>query len=35
MEDLRRQSEGGGSTLEDIFVNIVGAQRYTETLDWL
>lgn len=35
MEDLRQQSEGGGSTLEDIFVNTVGAQRYTETLDWL
>jgi len=35
MEDLRQQSEGGGSTLEDIFVNTVGAQRYSETLDWL
>lgn len=35
MEELRQQSEGGGSTLEDIFVNIVGAQRYSETLDWL
>jgi ABC-2 type transport system ATP-binding protein len=35
MAELRQQSEGGGSTLEDIFVNIVGAQRYSETLDWL
>jgi ABC-2 type transport system ATP-binding protein len=35
MEDLRQQSAGGGSTLEDIFVNTVGAQRYSETLDWL
>ena len=35
MAELRQQSEGGGNTLEDIFVNIVGAQRYSETLDWL
>lgn len=33
--ELRQQSEGGGNTLEDIFVNLVGAQRYSETLDWL
>jgi ABC-2 type transport system ATP-binding protein len=35
MTELREQSESGGNTLEDIFVNIVGAQRYSETLDWL
>jgi len=35
MAELRQQSEGGGNTLEDIFVNLVGAQRYSETLDWL
>ena len=31
MEDLRTGSE----TLEDIFVRVVGAERATETLDWL
>jgi len=35
MTELRQQSEGGGSTLEDIFVNIIGAQRYSAKLDWL
>ena len=35
MAELRQQSAGGGTTLEEIFVNIVGAQRYTEKLDWL
>jgi ABC-2 type transport system ATP-binding protein len=35
MTELRQQSEGGGNTLEDIFVNLVGAERYSETLDWL
>jgi ABC-2 type transport system ATP-binding protein len=35
MADLRRQSAEGASTLEDIFVNIVGAERYAEKLDWL
>lgn len=35
MEDLRSQSVSGASTLEDIFVNIVGGERYTERLDWL
>jgi ABC-2 type transport system ATP-binding protein len=35
MAELRQQSEGGGNTLEDIFVNLVGGQRYSETLDWL
>jgi len=31
MAELRRESE----TLEDIFVRVVGAERMTETLDWL
>ena len=31
MADLR----GGGGSLEDIFVNVVGAERYSEKLDWL
>ncbi len=35
MDDLRRQTSGGASTLEDIFVRVVGAERHTETLDWL
>jgi ABC-2 type transport system ATP-binding protein len=35
MAELRQQSDGGGTTLEEIFVNTVGAQRYTEKLDWL
>jgi hypothetical protein len=35
MADLRAQSESGASTLEEIFVNIVGAERYSEKLDWL
>jgi len=35
MADLRSQSVNGASSLEDIFVNIVGAERYSEKLDWL
>lgn len=35
MDDLRRQSDGGASTLEEIFVNTVGGDRYTDKLDWL
>lgn len=35
MAELRQQAAEGVSTLEDIFVNIVGAERYTEKLDWL
>ncbi|HZS57484.1 MAG TPA: ABC transporter ATP-binding protein [Bryobacteraceae bacterium] len=35
MAELRQQAAAGVSTLEDIFVNIVGAERYTEKLDWL
>ncbi len=35
MAELRAQGTAGASTLEDIFVNLVGAERYTEKLDWL
>jgi ABC-2 type transport system ATP-binding protein len=36
MDDLRRQSDGAASTtLEEVFVNTVGGDRYTEKLDWL
>jgi ABC-type Na+ transport system ATPase subunit NatA len=35
MDDLRRRSDGGSSTLEEIFVNTVGGDRYTDKLDWL
>lgn len=35
MAELKQQAAEGLSTLEDIFVNIVGAERYTEKLDWL
>jgi ABC-2 type transport system ATP-binding protein len=35
MADLRSQSVNGASSLEDIFVNIVGAERYSDKLDWL
>jgi ABC-2 type transport system ATP-binding protein len=35
MADLRSQSANGAGSLEDIFVNIVGAERYSEKLDWL
>lgn len=36
MVELRNQaSSGDGGTLEEIFVNIVGAERYSEKLDWL
>jgi ABC-2 type transport system ATP-binding protein len=35
MSELRQQAAEGISTLEDIFVNIVGAERYSEKLDWL
>jgi len=31
MAELRSGSE----TLEDVFVRVVGAERQTETLDWL
>jgi hypothetical protein len=32
---LRQQAAEGVTSLEDIFVNIVGGERYTEKLDWL
>ena len=35
MTELRRQASEGASTLEDIFVDLVGAERYSEKLDWL
>lgn len=35
LADLRQQAVEGAATLEDIFVSIVGAERYTEKLDWL
>ncbi len=35
MSELRKQTSEGTATLEDIFVNLVGAERYTEKLDWL
>jgi ABC-2 type transport system ATP-binding protein len=35
MAELRRQASEGASTLEDIFVDLVGAERYSEKLDWL
>ncbi len=35
VEELRAQSSAGITTLEDIFVNLVHAERYTGSLDWL
>ncbi len=35
MAELRQQATQGASTLEDIFVNLVGGERYSEKLDWL
>lgn len=35
MSELRQQAAEGVSTLEDIFVNLVGAERYSEKLEWL
>jgi hypothetical protein len=32
---LRQQAVKGSGTLEDIFVDLVGAERYSEKLDWL
>lgn len=34
ISELRQQAEGM-STLEDIFVNLVGGERYSDKLDWL
>jgi ABC-2 type transport system ATP-binding protein len=35
LSELRHQAAEGASTLEDIFVNLVGAERYSDNLDWL
>ncbi|MGI9072994.1 MAG: ABC transporter ATP-binding protein [Bryobacteraceae bacterium] len=35
MTELRQQAAGGTSTLEDIFVSLVGAEPYSEKLEWL
>jgi ABC-2 type transport system ATP-binding protein len=35
IDDLRRQTPEGGTTLEDIFVRTVGVRRRAEALDWL
>jgi ABC-2 type transport system ATP-binding protein len=35
MAELRHQAAEGASTLEDIFVNLVGGERYSEKLEWL
>jgi ABC-2 type transport system ATP-binding protein len=35
MQELRQQASEDTSTLEDIFVDLVGAERYSEKLDWL
>jgi ABC-2 type transport system ATP-binding protein len=35
IDELRQQSQSGANTLEEIFVNIVGAERYTDRLEWL
>ncbi len=35
MAELRQQAEQASATLEDIFVRLVGGERYTEKLDWL
>jgi ABC-2 type transport system ATP-binding protein len=35
MAELREQASQGAATLEDIFVRLVGGERYSEKLDWL
>ncbi len=35
MSELQQQAAKGSSTLEDIFVDLVGGERYSEKLDWL
>ncbi len=35
MAELREQAAQGTNTLEDIFVSLVGGERYSERLDWL
>ncbi len=35
IDELRDQAASGAATLEDIFVNLVHAERYSGSLDWL
>lgn len=35
MDELRQQTAEGATTLEDIFVRLVGGERHSEKLDWL
>jgi ABC-2 type transport system ATP-binding protein len=35
ISELRQNAAEGASTLEDIFVNLVGGERYSEKLEWL
>jgi ABC-2 type transport system ATP-binding protein len=35
IDDLRQELHQEGNTLEDIFVQMVGAHRRTDSLDWL
>ena len=35
MAELQQQAAAGTSTLEDIFVSLVGAERYSDKLEWL
>jgi hypothetical protein len=35
MEELRRQAAADATSLEDIFVDLVHAERYSGSLDWL
>ncbi|MBV9158161.1 MAG: ABC transporter ATP-binding protein [Acidobacteriaceae bacterium] len=35
LSELREKAASGASTLEDIFVSLVGAERYSDKLDWL
>ncbi len=35
ISELRHQGAAGLTTLEDIFVNVVGAEPYTDKLEWL
>jgi ABC-2 type transport system ATP-binding protein len=35
VSELRQQTAEGASTLEDIFVQLVGSERHAGTLDWL
>ncbi len=35
ISELRERAASGTSTLEDIFVSLVGGERYSDSLDWL